>query len=285
VTAGAASSSSLGLDDAALTRLLSRRPSLRSRIIRSPWPYRAAVFVLFGVIWQIYSTTAGKSMLFPTFIGAMGGVAQLLVTPRTYEAFLTSNVSLMVGFPIAVLLGVLAGLGTARFRQVESFVDPYIGILLVTPMAAFIPIVVMALGLGLASRTLLILVFAIPVIIVNSRAGVRGVDPQLVEMSFSFGATERQIWRNVLLPGALPVIMSGIRLGLGRGVTGMVVIELLLVSVGIGGLFLNFRGRFETDLLYGLVVLVVMEALVLVSVARFVERRIAPWAQDVAIID
>jgi len=104
-------------------------------------------------------------------------------------------------------------------------------------------------------------------------------------MSFSFGATERQIWRNVLLPGALPVIMSGIRLGLGRGVTGMVVIELLLVSVGIGGLFLNFRGRFETDLLYGLVVLVVMEALVLVSVARFVERRIAPWAQDVAIID
>jgi len=243
------------------------------------------VFVVFGAIWQIYSTTVGKSMLFPTFFGAMGGVAQLLVTPRTYEAFLTSNVSLMVGFPIAALLGVLVGLGTARFRQMESFVDPYIGILLVTPMAGFVPIVVMALGLGLVSRTLLILVFAIPVIIVNTRAGVRGVDPQLVEMSVSFGATERQIWRNVLLPGALPVIMSGIRLGLGRGVTGMVVIELLLVSVGIGGLLLNFRGQFETDLLYGLVILIVLEALILISVARFVERRIAPWAQDVPIID
>src|SRR2546428_10217466 len=131
-------------------------------ILPSPWLYRAAVFAIFGAIWQIYSTTIGEILLFPTFIGAMGAIGELLITPRTYEAFLASNVSLFVGFPIAVFVGALAGLGTARFRQVECFVDPYIGILLVTPMAGFIPIVVMALGLGLVSRTLLILVFALP---------------------------------------------------------------------------------------------------------------------------
>jgi NitT/TauT family transport system permease protein len=127
----------------------------------------------------------------------------------------------------------------------------------------------------------LVVVFAIPVVIVNSRAGIRSVDRALIEMATSYGAGERQIWREILLPGALPAIMTGVRLGLGRAVTGMVIIELLLVAVGIGSLILSFRGMFMPDMLYGVVVLVVIEALILVSVVRVVERRVAPWSRDV----
>ncbi|MDO8485449.1 MAG: ABC transporter permease subunit, partial [Candidatus Limnocylindrales bacterium] len=111
-------------------------------------------------------------------------------------------------------------------------------------------------------------------------AGVRQVDPELIEMATSYGASEREIWRKILLPGALPAIMTGVRLGLGRGVTGMVIIELLMVAVGIGGLILNFQGRFQAALLYALVVLVVIEALVLVQLVRYVEHRVAPWASQ-----
>jgi NitT/TauT family transport system permease protein len=150
-------------------------------------------------------------------------------------------------------------------------------------MAALIPLLIMSLGLGLASRVVLVVVFSIPVVIVNARAGIRSVDANLIEMATSYGAGERQIWREILLPGALPAIMTGVRLGLGRAVTGMVIIELLMVAVGIGGLILNFRGTFQADMLYAVVVLIVVEALILVSIVRLVERWVAPWSRDVVL--
>jgi ABC-type nitrate/sulfonate/bicarbonate transport system permease component len=99
-------------------------------------------------------------------------------------------------------------------------------------------------------------------------------------MARSFGADERTIWRRILLPGALPAIVTGVRLALGRAITGMVIVELLMVSVGIGNLILRFRGFFQAESLYAVVVLVVIEALLLVSLVRWLERRIAPWAQE-----
>ena len=207
----------------------------------------------------------------------------LIRDPAVYGAFLASNQALVIGFGVSILLGLPLGLLIARFRAAEDYIDPYLSILLVTPMAALIPLLVMSLGIGLASRVVLVVVFAIPVVIVNARAGIRSIDRTLIEMATSYGAGERQIWREILLPGALPAIMTGVRLGLGRAVTGMVIIELLMVAVGVGSLILTYRAMFMPDMLYGVVVLVVIEALILVSLVRFVERRVAPWSRDVAL--
>jgi ABC-type nitrate/sulfonate/bicarbonate transport system permease component len=247
------------------------------RASRSPWTYRLLVLAIFGLIWQAWATQANL-LLIPTFTETVQGVGTLLLNPDTFGAFLVSNQALVIGFAISVILGIVLGLGAARFSKIEGFVDPYLSILLVTPMAALIPILLMSLGIELSSRVFLVIVFTIPVIIVNTRTGVRQVDPNLIEMATSFGAKEREIWQKILLPGSLPAIMTGIRLGLGRGVTGMVIIELLMVAVGIGGLILKFQGQFASDLLYALVILVVLEALLLVSAVRFLERKIAPWA-------
>jgi ABC-type nitrate/sulfonate/bicarbonate transport system permease component len=210
-------------------------------------------------------------------------VVSLISDPAVWNAFLISNQALIVGFGFSVLIGIPLGLLIARFKAAEDYIDPYLSILLVTPMAALIPILVMSLGIGFASRVVLVVVFAIPVVIVNARAGIRSVDASLIEMAASYGAGERQIWREVLLPGALPAIMTGVRLGLGRAVTGMVIIELLMVAVGVGGLILMYRGMFQPDLLYGVVVLIVLEALLLVSIVRLIERWVAPWSRDVVL--
>jgi NitT/TauT family transport system permease protein len=251
--------------------------SLAARVTRSPWTYRLVVLAIIATIWQLYAVAADL-LLIPTFTETVTGVFTLLRDPATFGAFLVSNQALVIGFAISVLLGILLGLGAARFSRIEGFVDPYLSILLVTPMAALIPILLMSLGIELSSRVFLVIVFTIPVIIVNTRTGVRQVDPNLIEMATSFGASEREIWQKILVPGSIPAIMTGIRLGLGRGVTGMVIVELLMVAVGIGGLILKFQGNFSSDLLYALVILVVVEALLLVSAVRLVERRIAPWA-------
>ena len=256
-----------------------RSNTLGARLSRSAWTYRLLVLLIVGGIWEAYARIAGL-LLIPTFSATVLGIVKLVLDPGTWGAFLVSNQALVVGFSISVVLGVVLGLGAARFRSIEGFVDPYLSILLVTPMAALIPILIMSLGFELSSRVVLVVVFTIPVVIVNSRAGVRQVDPNLIEMATSFGAKEREIWTKILLPGALPAIMTGIRLGLGRGVTGMVIIELLMVAVGIGGLILKFQGNFSADLLYGVVVLVIMEALILVSILRAIERRVAPWASN-----
>jgi ABC-type nitrate/sulfonate/bicarbonate transport system permease component len=259
-----------------------RPPSLRSRLAETPWPYRLAVLAAIAATWEVYARIA-HSLLIPTFSDTIVGIGTLLTTPKVYEAFLLSNQAFVVGFVLALGLGIPLGLAAARFRSLEGFIDPYLNILLVTPMAAIIPILLMSLGIGLASRVFLVVVFAIPIVIVNTRAGVRQVDPSLIEMATSYGANERQLWLKVLLPGALPAIMTAVRLGLGRAVTAMVIIELLMVSVGIGGLILNFRGTFESALLYGVVILVVAEALVLISAVRILERRLVPWIREAAL--
>ncbi|MEX2548008.1 MAG: ABC transporter permease subunit [Chloroflexota bacterium] len=234
---------------------------------------------MIAVLWEWYGATS-RSLIIPGFSETVVRTVQLLFEPVVWKAFLDSNQALVVGFAVSVVLGLPLGLAAARFERLEKFMDPYLNIMLVTPTAALIPIFLMALGFTLASRVLLVIVFAIPMLIVNARAGVRQVDPSLIEMSTSFLANERTIWRKILLPGALPAIMTGVRLGVGRAITGMVIVELLMFAVGIGNLIINARGRFDGPTLYGVVILIVVESLILISAARWVERRVAPWANE-----
>jgi ABC-type nitrate/sulfonate/bicarbonate transport system permease component len=242
------------------------------------------VLIVIAVAWQFYASNA-HSLLIPTFTDTVFATVELVQDPTVWQAFADSNQALVLGFFISIVVGIPLGLATARFELFEKFLDPYLNIMLVTPTAALIPIFTMALGLSLSARVLIVVVFSIPMLIVNSRAGVRQVDPSVIEMSTSFMASERQIWRRVLLPGALPAIMTGVRLGLGRAVTGMVIVELLWVAVGIGNLIIDARGFFEGGRLYGVVILVVLEALILISIARWIEHRVAPWAQESVLAD
>jgi NitT/TauT family transport system permease protein len=149
-------------------------------------------------------------------------------------------------------------------------------------MAPLIPVIILALGLGLASRVLVVFVFTFVFVVVNTRVGLRNVDPGLIEMAHSFGANERQMWLKVLLPGAMPAIMTGVRIGLGRAITGMVTVELLMIATGIGRLMLFFGDHFDSASLYGVVFVVVAEAVILMEVAKRVEQRLIRWKAEAA---
>ena len=244
-----------------------------------PLTYQVLGFVLFAAAWQIYGTYWG-GLLVPTFTETLAAIGDLVVDPEFWSAFVVSNQALVLGFLAAVGLGVPLGLLLGRYPAAEKLSDVYLNILLVTPMAAIIPLLVMSVGFGLLSRVILVTIFAIVMVVVNVRSGVRQVDPTLLQMGRSFGASERQLWSRVLIPGAMPSIMTGIRLGLGRAVTGMVIVELLMVSVALGGLILNYRSRFDGAHLYAVIVLILIEALVLIGAARWLERQLTPWANN-----
>lgn len=253
------------------------RPPVWRRVLDSDRSWPVYAFLLFALAWQVYGTVAG-GLLVPTFTETVVAVGELLRDPAFWEAFYVSNQALVLGFLIAVGLGVPIGVLLGRFRTLERLTDVYLNILLATPMAAIIPLLIMSVGFGLTSRVILVTIFAIVMVIVNVRSGVRQVDPSLIQMARSFGAGERQIWTRVLVPGALPAVMTGVRLGLGRAITGMVIVELLMASVALGGLILDARATFDGPVLYATIVAILAEALILIRFAQWVEQRVTPWA-------
>lgn len=253
--------------------------SLLTRALNSTTVLRLLTLAVIAAVWQWYALAIG-GLLIPTFDGTVLAFIELLFDGEFWRAVWVSNQAMLLGFAITVAFGIPIGLLMGRYRPAEMFTDVYINIMLVTPMAALIPLIIMAIGFGLDARILLVVLFAIPMVIVNSRAGVRGVDPSLIEMAQSFGAKERTLWWRILMPGSMPAIMTGIRIGLSRSLTAMVVIELLLVAVGLGGLIINYRGAFDPEHLYAVVVFVVLEALLLISIARSLERKLVPWTRE-----
>jgi ABC-type nitrate/sulfonate/bicarbonate transport system permease component len=238
-----------------------------------------AVFV---VGWELTARLMA-SMFFPSFGGTIAALYRLLFTPDFWQALWITHQALLLGFGAALTLGIPLGVAMGRWRTIERLSDPYLTVVLATPMSALIPVIILAVGLRLPARALVVFLFSFAVIVVNTRAGVKNVDPAWIEMARAFGASERQLWRTILIPGALPATMTGCYLGLGRALTGMIAVELLLIAVGIGRLILDYQGMFAADLLYATVMFVVCEAVIVLSAMRWLERRVSPWANQVTI--
>lgn len=251
-------------------------PFARPGWTRSAAFYRILLFVAFAGAWQLLATVVGGVSI-PTFTGTVAAFFELLSEPMAWAALLETNIALLIGYGTSLVLGIPLGLALGRLKKLEGYADIYLSVLLVTPMAALFPLVIIAFGLGLESMILTVTIFAIVVVVVNARSGVRRADPTLIDMARCFGAGESEIWRKILLPAAVPSIMTGVRIGLGRAFTGVIVVELLLIPQGIGGLILDYRGRFEPELLYAAVVVVAIEALLIFSLAQQIERRMSRW--------
>lgn len=237
---------------------------------------QAVALGLILIVWEWYGRTRGGLLIAP-FSEVAAAFVKLLGTREFYRALWVSNQALFLGYGVAVLIGVPLGLLIGMQRSGERFVDVYLNVLIVTPMAAIIPVIIVLVGLNLAARVLVIVLFAFPVITVNSRAGLKRLNPSLLDMVHVFGGTQRDQWLNVLLPGALPGILAGLRVGLGRALSGMVAVELLLVSVGYGQLLLRASGMFKADVVLALTVAVMIEAVLLMTIARRIEIRLTPW--------
>jgi len=255
----------------------------RRRERMNVWLARIVTFVIFALAWQWAASRADDPVL-ATFTETISGFIELaFVSGELWEPFWVSNQAMIIGYLAAVLTAIPLGLASGRSRTLDRMADPYVAIFLAVPIAPLIPVVIVALGIGLAARALIVFFFAFVFMSVNTRAGVKQVDHSLPEMAVSFGASETDVWRMVIVPGALPAIFAGLRIGLGRAIAGMVIVELLLVASGIGRLLLATAGRLQGDLLFGLVLAIVLESLLLLSLMRVLERRMTPWSHDASI--
>lgn len=229
-----------------------------------------------GLIWEA-AGRAGNAHLLPPLSKVLTVWLELLVTGQLFHALAISLQALLIGFFISVLFGVPLGLLMGRYRRLESFLDVYMTALLAVPMISFIPFLVIAFGLGLESRVWIVFLFAFVIIAINTTAGVRNVDPTLTEMARSFGARESELFFKVILPAALPMIMAGIRLGMGRAVLGMVTGEMILAVVGFGAMLMTFSASFNSSALFATLLTIVLLAVALLALIQYLDRRLMPW--------
>ncbi len=185
---------------------------------------------------------------------------------------------LLSGFGLAVLAGVPVGLVAGRYRRAGDVIDPYLDALLSVPSLLLVPIFFGLFGLGRTTHVAVVFVYTFVVIAVMTRSGLATLDPALVEMARSFGASESQILRRVLLPGALPSVIAGLQLGVGRAIRGLINVEMLLGTVGLGALLRRYGARFDAASVYGVLIVLVALALVGSQLLHLVHKRLDPSA-------
>ena len=260
---------------------LERRDSLVLR-----W-YRAHVstvrgllsLVIVGLVWEI----AGRSGRWPLILAPISEIwvkfLQLAATGELMRHVLVSLNEFFVGFAIAAVLGILLGIAIASSEAVKDFVDPWVSAVYATPTVALAPLFIFMFGIDAPSKMAVVFLLAIFPVVINTATGIRSTDQVYIEAARSFSASRGQIFTKVLIPSALPFIVAGLRLGIGRGLVGVVVGEFIGARAGLGYLIFRSSQAFQIDAMWVGVFLLAGTGVLAVIVLQKVERRMAPWRQ------
>jgi NitT/TauT family transport system permease protein len=246
------------------------------RAIESPIVIRTLSVAAGIVVWEIY----GRWLHSPIFAypsGIAGGFAAVVRSGELQYYLASSLVVLFWGLGLGIVIGIPVGILMARLAIVEHILDPYINALYATPLVAVIPLIVLWLGFQTKAKVALVFLFCIFPILLNTYQGVKNTDAKLSEVARSFCATEWQLWRDLIIPSAVPFIVAGIRLAIGRGLVGMVIAEFYTSIGGLGYMIVQYANTFKMDRLFVPIVVLMILGVGLTSLLRGVERHIAPW--------
>ena len=237
---------------------------------------RSASVVAFLLLWE-WAARAPISFNFPSPWQTLTALLALLCSGALLGATLTSLQSLLLGMGAAVVVGVPLGLLMGVVGEVGRVVRVYLDLMIALPTAALIPLVILSVGINVASSAVIVFVFSAPFVTLNAYGGVRDVRPRLVEMARAFDASWGQLFLRVVLPSALPMILAGIRYGLSRAFVGLIVAELLLSPFGLGRLIMTARSMFEHDRMFATVLWTLLLAGAALAALARLEARLLRW--------
>jgi NitT/TauT family transport system permease protein len=168
----------------------------------------------------------------------------------------------------------------AESATMKRVLQPWISGLYATPTIALAPLFILWLGIGIWSKVLVVIFLVLFPVTINTEAGLRTTSERLIEMLRSFGASEQQIFFKVSLPSALPFILAGLKLGIGRGLIGVVVAELFGSRAGLGRLISQSADAFNMPELFAGVIVLAVAGIAMTAGFGWVERKLVPWTRD-----
>ena len=254
-----------------------------------------ASVVLFLLLWEgfargwwaellqpLLGPQAARFALKPIFISsptriAVAAYRMFVVTGEIWKDLGWSALEFALGLALALVIGIPLGLAGGWYRRLSYAIEPFLAALNATPQVALLPLLVLWLGTGLACRIVIIVLLAVLPIAIAALSAVRTTDARLIRVARSFAAGDWRLFRTVILPGAVPLLLAGVRLAVGRGMIGIVVGEIYGSAAGIGMLINQAGSRFDTDKVFVGVLTIAVAGVGLVELVRNIERRVEVW--------
>ena len=249
-----------------------RRAGLQNFIIRM------ASLAIFLALWQIAAMNVDPVLFTSPWKVAVAAV-DMIATGELWASLWPSLLVLLMGLSLAIAFGTLLGLMLARFRIMDIGLTVYITFLYSIPSVALVPLIVLWAGYETTAKVIILFLFGFFPMVINTYQGVKSVDPKLLEVGRAFRCSERQLWANIVLPGALPFIVTGIRLAVGRGMIGMVLADLYTAISGIGYLIVRTASTFQVDRMFVPIVTLGLLGVTLTALLRLAEQYVAPWTK------
>jgi NitT/TauT family transport system permease protein len=238
-----------------------------------------ASLLVWAVVWEIFGRS-GASLVIPPLSNIFTRVVEIVPTPSFMNALWITGRSFLLGNALAIAVGVPLGILMGRSVLADRMLLPWVNMFLSAPLSALVPVIMVLFGLGEKTIVLTVVLFAIWIIVLDARAGVKGISPSLVEMARSFGAGPWQAFSRIYVWAALPEILSGIRLGLIRAVKGVVIGQLLVSIVGFGSLFELYSSRFLMEHFWAILFVLFVFAFLLNEILVWLERKVEYYASS-----
>jgi ABC-type nitrate/sulfonate/bicarbonate transport system permease component len=248
----------------------------------TPWWEHRALFrygflALILIVWQIVGPYI--SPIFFTYPTKIAVAFYTLTANGDLPYYLSQSLEVMFyGLLSAIVIGIPLAVLMARVRWLDWALDFPINALYATPLVALVPLLVLWFGIYLKAKIIVVFLFAVFPILINTYQGVRECDKNMLEVARSFRSNEWRVWQDVLLPYALPYIAAGIRLAIGRGLVGMVIAEFYTTITGLGFMITRYANNFEMDKTFVPVIVLMVLGVSLTAALKWLERRIAPWS-------
>jgi ABC-type nitrate/sulfonate/bicarbonate transport system permease component len=238
-----------------------------------------ATVVGFLVIWElaVSGLDAASSPFFSSPSRMWKAAVGLIESGELWTHIKVSGGEFLLGYLLSAAIGVPLGICLGWYRRLNYAFEPFTSALYAAPGVAFLPLIMIWLGIGLASKIALIVLAAVFPILINSRDAVKTTPRNLLEAANSFQASQWQIFKTVVLPSAVPFILTGLRLGAGRALIGVFVAEMYIAQAGVGYMITQAGVSFKTDIVLVGVLIFSAAGMITLELLSQLERRFDKW--------
>lgn len=238
--------------------------------------YRLGFLALLLLLWALAARYMGGNVV-PSPRATFLAAERLIAEGRLLRALGDSLTVYLSGYAIAVVVGVPLGILMGGFRVLGKTLEVYVFALAATPRVAFIPLIIVLLGLGVEAKMFIVFLGALMPVLINTYAGVLAADDDLIEMARSVGAGRLRVFRSIVLPGAVPFVIVGMRLGATIGLINTVVAELYTAVKGLGGLLAIYGNTFRMAEYFVVVLTLALVGVTVTECLRYLEQRVSRW--------
>ena len=254
-------------------------PALRQRI--ESLALGTATIALLLVLWELlphfFPVQQGTRLFFTVPSRIFATLWQMFATGAIWAPLGVSASAFAIGLALAIAVGLPLGILLGRSATLNSMFDPFVTALNATPRLVFLPLLMLWLGIGLWSKVAVVFAGALFPLLINTQEGVRNADKLLINVVRSFGATGWDVARLVVIPNALPFIVVGLRLAIGRAILGVVVAEFFGAQDGLGVVMVRAASSFNVDVVFAGLIVFAGLSLMMTGLVKLIENRMSRW--------